>query len=186
MIISGDHSLPAHLLSFYLISLTFFLSFYLICLTLFTSFPICFSPTYHNFFLCFISVSSVFLFFHPHPPSCPYRSDCSCGTQQDKSDSVASSQVTSETLLPLWLCMTSQVSGRPEHCQKHVRTRSYTTTSYHVHNQSPLTHFSYIILLLDVNSFQQTTKWIDDVRTERGSDVIIMLVGNKTDLADKR
>jgi GTPase SAR1 family protein len=38
----------------------------------------------------------------------------------------------------------------------------------------------------DVNSFQQTTKWIDDVRTERGSDVIIMLVGNKTDLADKR
>lgn len=39
---------------------------------------------------------------------------------------------------------------------------------------------------LDVNSFQQTSKWIDDVRTERGSDVIIMLVGNKTDLADKR
>ncbi|BHF79498.1 Ras-related protein Rab-6A [Sparganum proliferum] len=35
-------------------------------------------------------------------------------------------------------------------------------------------------------SFSQTTKWIDDVRTERGSDVIIMLVGNKTDLADKR
>lgn len=38
----------------------------------------------------------------------------------------------------------------------------------------------------DVNSFQQTSKWIEDVRTERGSDVIIMLVGNKTDLADKR
>ncbi|CAF1051171.1 unnamed protein product [Didymodactylos carnosus] len=36
------------------------------------------------------------------------------------------------------------------------------------------------------NSFQQTSKWIDDVRTERGSDVIIMLVGNKTDLSDKR
>ncbi|EHB04642.1 Ras-related protein Rab-6A [Heterocephalus glaber] len=33
---------------------------------------------------------------------------------------------------------------------------------------------------------QQTTKWIDDVRTERGNDVIIMLVGNKTDLSDKR
>ncbi|VVC92630.1 unnamed protein product, partial [Leptidea sinapis] len=31
-----------------------------------------------------------------------------------------------------------------------------------------------------------TSKWIDDVRTERGSDVIIMLVGNKTDLSDKR
>ncbi|XP_069747905.1 ras-related protein Rab-6A isoform X5 [Narcine bancroftii] len=40
--------------------------------------------------------------------------------------------------------------------------------------------------ITNVNSFQQTTKWIDDVRTERGSDVIIMLVGNKTDLADKR
>ena len=36
------------------------------------------------------------------------------------------------------------------------------------------------------NSFRQTTKWIDDVRTERGSDLIIMLVGNKTDLSDKR
>lgn len=41
-------------------------------------------------------------------------------------------------------------------------------------------------LKTDVNSFQQTSKWIEDVRTERGSDVIIMLVGNKTDLADKR
>lgn len=38
----------------------------------------------------------------------------------------------------------------------------------------------------DANSFHQTSKWIDDVRTERGSDVIIMLVGNKTDLGDKR
>jgi len=39
---------------------------------------------------------------------------------------------------------------------------------------------------VDANSFQQTSKWIDDVRTERGSDVLIMLVGNKTDLSDKR
>jgi len=39
---------------------------------------------------------------------------------------------------------------------------------------------------LDANSFHQTSKWIDDVRTERGNDVIIMLVGNKTDLQDKR
>ncbi|KAA3471505.1 Ras-related protein RABH1e [Gossypium australe] len=35
-------------------------------------------------------------------------------------------------------------------------------------------------------SFQNTTKWIEEVRTERGSDVIIVLVGNKTDLVDKR
>lgn len=47
-------------------------------------------------------------------------------------------------------------------------------------------HFVHFSFVPDVNSFQQTTKWIDDVRTERGSDVIIMLVGNKTDLADKR
>nr|XP_014351550.1 PREDICTED: ras-related protein Rab-6B isoform X2 [Latimeria chalumnae] len=40
--------------------------------------------------------------------------------------------------------------------------------------------------ITNINSFQQTSKWIDDVRTERGSDVIIMLVGNKTDLGDKR
>lgn len=40
--------------------------------------------------------------------------------------------------------------------------------------------------ITNVNSFQQTNKWIDDVRAERGSDVIIMLVGNKTDLAEKR
>lgn len=46
--------------------------------------------------------------------------------------------------------------------------------------------FPLLVFQTDVNSFQQTSKWIEDVRTERGSDVIIMLVGNKTDLADKR
>ena len=40
--------------------------------------------------------------------------------------------------------------------------------------------------LLDATSFHQTSKWIDDVRTERGNDVVIVLVGNKTDLSDKR
>ena len=35
-------------------------------------------------------------------------------------------------------------------------------------------------------SFLNTARWISEVRTERGSDVIIMLVGNKTDLSDKR
>ena len=45
---------------------------------------------------------------------------------------------------------------------------------------------SFLTYTADRNSFQQTAKWIDDVRTERGQDVIIMLVGNKTDLADKR
>jgi small GTP-binding protein len=35
-------------------------------------------------------------------------------------------------------------------------------------------------------SFLNTSKWIEDVRNERGSDVIIILVGNKTDLSEKR
>eukprot|EP00455_Lapot_gusevi_P048367 TRINITY_DN666_c0_g1_i2.p1 TRINITY_DN666_c0_g1~~TRINITY_DN666_c0_g1_i2.p1 ORF type:complete len:264 (-),score=34.38 TRINITY_DN666_c0_g1_i2:422-1213(-) len=35
-------------------------------------------------------------------------------------------------------------------------------------------------------SFLNTQKWIDDVRAERGNEVVIMLVGNKTDLSDKR
>lgn len=39
---------------------------------------------------------------------------------------------------------------------------------------------------LDRQSFLSTTKWIDDVRSERGNDVIIVLVGNKADLSDKR
>lgn len=38
----------------------------------------------------------------------------------------------------------------------------------------------------DRASFLNTTKWVDDVRSERGDDVIIVLVGNKTDLNDKR
>lgn len=40
--------------------------------------------------------------------------------------------------------------------------------------------------ITDAKSFQNTRKWIDDVRAERGNDVIIVLVGNKTDLNDKR
>ncbi|KAG7550169.1 P-loop containing nucleoside triphosphate hydrolase [Arabidopsis thaliana x Arabidopsis arenosa] len=41
-------------------------------------------------------------------------------------------------------------------------------------------------LIPNRQSFLNTSKWIEDVRTERGSDVIIVLVGNKTDLVDKR
>eukprot|EP00918_Siedleckia_nematoides_P008215 GHVU01017801.1.p1 GENE.GHVU01017801.1~~GHVU01017801.1.p1 ORF type:complete len:171 (+),score=32.31 GHVU01017801.1:489-1001(+) len=36
------------------------------------------------------------------------------------------------------------------------------------------------------SSFLNTTKWIEDVRAERGTDVVIVLVANKTDLADRR
>ncbi|KAF9265688.1 GTP binding protein [Marasmius fiardii PR-910] len=40
--------------------------------------------------------------------------------------------------------------------------------------------------MIDRQSFLSTSKWIDDVRSERGNDVIIVLVGNKADLSDKR
>lgn len=29
-------------------------------------------------------------------------------------------------------------------------------------------------------------RWVDEVRAERGSDVVVVLVGNKTDLVDRR
>ncbi|KAK7467431.1 GTPase Ryh1 [Stygiomarasmius scandens] len=48
---------------------------------------------------------------------------------------------------------------------------------------------SVAIVVFDITnrqSFLSTTKWIDDVRSERGHDVIIVLVGNKADLSDKR
>ncbi|KAN0007320.1 hypothetical protein ACTFIV_001208 [Dictyostelium citrinum] len=48
---------------------------------------------------------------------------------------------------------------------------------------------SVAIVVYDITnkvSFTNTIKWIEDVRNERGNNVVIMLVGNKTDLADKR
>lgn len=38
----------------------------------------------------------------------------------------------------------------------------------------------------DKQSFVNTSRWIEDVRAERGNDVIIALVGNKTDLVHRR
>lgn len=48
---------------------------------------------------------------------------------------------------------------------------------------------SVAIVVYDVtsrNTFAVADKWIEDIRAERGDDVMIVLVGNKTDLADKR
>eukprot|EP00727_Mastigamoeba_balamuthi_P009591 m51a1_g5254 putative ras-related protein rab-6b isoform x1 (215) ;mRNA; r:72964-74329 len=48
---------------------------------------------------------------------------------------------------------------------------------------------SVAIVVYDITSrtsFASTEKWIDDIRSERGADVHVVLVGNKTDLADKR
>ncbi|KAI9401640.1 hypothetical protein POPTR_001G147900v4 [Populus trichocarpa] len=47
---------------------------------------------------------------------------------------------------------------------------------------------SVAVIVFDVasrQSFLNTSKWIEEVRTERGSDVIIVLVGNKTNLVEK-
>ena len=46
--------------------------------------------------------------------------------------------------------------------------------------------FSFTAVFADRQSFLSTDRWVEEVRTERGDDVIIMLVGNKTDLVDKR
>ena len=48
---------------------------------------------------------------------------------------------------------------------------------------------SVAVVVYDITSlktFQQTKKWVDDVRGERGNDVIVVLVGNKTDLGDTK
>merc|ERR1712010_154591 len=49
---------------------------------------------------------------------------------------------------------------------------------------------SVAVVVYDVTnraSFLNSTRWVEDVRSERGSDVVICLVGNKTDLGnDKR
>ena len=48
---------------------------------------------------------------------------------------------------------------------------------------------SVAVVVYDVtkrSTFLNTSKWIEDVRSERGDDVVIMLVGNKTDMSDER
>ena len=43
-----------------------------------------------------------------------------------------------------------------------------------------------VVVVADRASFLNTSKWIEDVRNERGNDVIMVLVGNKTDASEKR
>ncbi|ORY98124.1 ras family-domain-containing protein [Syncephalastrum racemosum] len=48
---------------------------------------------------------------------------------------------------------------------------------------------SVAVIVYDISSresFANTNRWIEDVRAERGSEVVIVLVGNKTDLSEKR
>jgi Ras-related protein Rab-6A len=41
-------------------------------------------------------------------------------------------------------------------------------------------------VVVDRTSFNSTSKWIEDVRAERGDDVVLMLCGNKTDMPAER
>lgn len=48
---------------------------------------------------------------------------------------------------------------------------------------------SVAIIVYDITnraSFLNTEQWVEDVRNERGSDVVIMMVGNKSDMAKDR
>lgn len=48
---------------------------------------------------------------------------------------------------------------------------------------------SVAVVVYDITSpasFENTSKWVEDIRTERGEDVIVVLVGNKCDLGDLR
>ena len=40
--------------------------------------------------------------------------------------------------------------------------------------------------LVAPESFEHIQGWVNDVRTERGDDVVIMIVGNKSDVYDRR
>jgi GTPase SAR1 family protein len=39
--------------------------------------------------------------------------------------------------------------------------------------------------ILGRSSFNNIKRWLEDVRTERGHEVILVIVGNKTDLEDR-
>ena len=52
-----------------------------------------------------------------------------------------------------------------------------------------LTCASVAVVVYDITdraSFLNTSMWIENVRAERADDVVIMLVGNKSDLSEKR
>ena len=107
-----------------------------------------------------------------------HRLGCNSGTQLGRKGSAVSFLPTLET--PQWQlwCMTSQVS-----LLNYIVFCNFST----FWSFNPFScYVNCLTLFLDSNSFQQVNKWIEDVRAERGNDVIIMLVGNKTDLQDKR
>lgn len=60
----------------------------------------------------------------------------------------------------------------------YIRDSTVAVVVYDITSKDQILIYFCVLLFFictDSNSFQQTSKWIDDVRTERGSDVIIML-----------
>ncbi len=49
-----------------------------------------------------------------------------------------------------------------------------------------LVSFIFFKNLLDKQTFYNVNKWIEDAKLIRGSDLLIILVGNKIDAAEKR
>ncbi|KAJ8390588.1 hypothetical protein AAFF_G00101940 [Aldrovandia affinis] len=95
------------------------------------------------------------------------------------------------SLIPSYIHDSAAPCGGLWHCKSGsscgiLQDRSVSAASFPATSVTPPSLWWSMTSPVNLNSFQQTSKWIDDVRTERGSDVIIMLVGNKTDLADKR
>ena len=80
----------------------------------------------------------------------------------------------------------------------YIRDSSVAVVVYDITSQPFYSFFSFFLihfffsslfflfLLEDRASFLNTSKWIEDVRNERGNDVIIVLVGNKTDASERR
>lgn len=57
---------------------------------------------------------------------------------------------------------------------------------WRLYQRHPALLTSALFPLADRQSFLSIQRWVEEVRAERGSDVIIVMVGNKTDLVDKR
>jgi Ras-related protein Rab-6A len=68
----------------------------------------------------------------------------------------------------------------------YIRDSSVAVVVYDISSRYSTIYGLLLLTIIDAKSFQNTRKWVDDVRGERGNDVIIVLVGNKTDLNDKR
>lgn len=71
----------------------------------------------------------------------------------------------------------------------YIRDAVFAVVVYDVTSKVFDTYFSIIFSLSCVSgalSFKRISQWIDQVRTERGDDALILLVGNKTDLSEQR